>query len=155
MGLATHLGPWLLGTVRSTTGTTAGTIRNIGAAPVIQTKTIAFGDGAATVAAVLPAGAMIQNMQLITPVTAFGAGSIVISVAGVAYSTSVTLPTALGVSAITVATTGAAVANNVGATDAIVTYTLTSATLGSATLVIAYVVRQPDGSYTPTAFTGP
>ena len=30
MGFATHLGPWLLGTVKETTGTTPGTVRNTG-----------------------------------------------------------------------------------------------------------------------------
>jgi len=39
MGFATHLGPWLLGTVKNTTGTTAGTIRNMGATTVAQTYT--------------------------------------------------------------------------------------------------------------------
>ena len=37
MGFATHLGPWLLGTVRNTTGTTVGTIENCGATVVSQT----------------------------------------------------------------------------------------------------------------------
>jgi len=40
MGFATHLGPWLLGTVKNTTGTTAGTIRNMGATTVNQTATM-------------------------------------------------------------------------------------------------------------------
>ena len=30
MGFATHLGPWLLGTVKNTTGTTVGTLQNTG-----------------------------------------------------------------------------------------------------------------------------
>ena len=64
MAVATHLGPWLLGTVKDTTGTTAGLIRNIGATPVIQTKTVAYADTTAqTVLAVIPAGSMIQNLQ--------------------------------------------------------------------------------------------
>ena len=44
MGFATHLGPWLLGTVKNTTGTTAGTIRNTGATVVAQPITIGFAD---------------------------------------------------------------------------------------------------------------
>ena len=36
MGFATHLGPWLLGTVKDTTGTTAGTIRNTGCTTVAR-----------------------------------------------------------------------------------------------------------------------
>ena len=148
MGIATHLGPWLLGTVKNTTGTTAGTIRNVGATPVVQVKTVAFGDGAATVAFALPAGSMIQNMQF-NCTTLFGAGTMVVSI---------TLPTTtFGISAVTLATTtgAAALFANVGTTDALVTYTLTSATTGSGNLIIAYVVRNADGSYAPTSFTGP
>ena len=37
MGFATHLGPWLLGTVKNTTGTTAGLVRNTGDTVVAQT----------------------------------------------------------------------------------------------------------------------
>ena len=40
MGIATHLGPWLLGTVKDTSGTTAGTVRNIGATMVTQSVTL-------------------------------------------------------------------------------------------------------------------
>ena len=57
MGFATHLGPWLLGTVKNTTGTTAGTIKNTGCTVVAQSKAVAFGDSAASLAAALPAGA--------------------------------------------------------------------------------------------------
>ena len=37
MPSAFHLGPWLLGTVKNTQGTTAGTIRNVGATLAAQT----------------------------------------------------------------------------------------------------------------------
>jgi len=37
MGFATHLGPWLLGTVKNTSGTTAGTVQNTGCTIVAQT----------------------------------------------------------------------------------------------------------------------
>jgi hypothetical protein len=37
MPSAFHLGPWLLGTVKNTKGTTAGTIRNVGATLAAQT----------------------------------------------------------------------------------------------------------------------
>ena len=42
MGLASHFGPWRLGTVPNTTGTTAGTIRNMGATIVAQKANIAY-----------------------------------------------------------------------------------------------------------------
>jgi len=69
MGLATHLGPWLLGTVKNTTGTTAGTIRNVGSTMVMQNATYttpsgvstsAAYTGTATTIAVLPAGSIIH-----------------------------------------------------------------------------------------------
>jgi hypothetical protein len=43
MGLASHFGPWRLGTVPNTTGTTAGTINNMGATIVAQKAAIAYG----------------------------------------------------------------------------------------------------------------
>ena len=61
MGFATHLGPWLLGTVKNTTGTTAGTIRNMGATVVSQTAPTTVSDTTATTLFVLPAGAQITN----------------------------------------------------------------------------------------------
>jgi hypothetical protein len=147
MGFATHLGPWLLGTVKDTTGTTAGSVRNTGTTIVCQTKSISFGDTTAdTTAFALPAGALITAVQMITPTTAFGAGTITIKVGSTTLVNAATLPTALGVTALTIATTGGAVANNVGTTDQLVTFTLASSpTLGTSTLVIAYTVRGSDG----------
>ena len=40
MGFASHLGPWRLGTVTDTTGTTAGTISNMGCTVVAQSGAI-------------------------------------------------------------------------------------------------------------------
>jgi hypothetical protein len=37
MGFATHLGPWLLGTIKNTTGTTVGSLENLGATVCSQT----------------------------------------------------------------------------------------------------------------------
>jgi hypothetical protein len=152
MGFATHLGPWLLGTLKSTTGTTAGTIRNLGASIVAQQATVSQTDSGTITAMALPAGAMITSIQLITPTTAFSSGTITISIAGTTVVNGASLPTALGVSALTVATTGATIVNNVGSTDALVTYTLgTPVGSGAAsTLVIAYVVRDPSGSSYPS-----
>ena len=57
MAFASHLGPWLLGTVKNTTGTTAGTVRNMGATKVAQIKAVTYADASGTTAFVLPAGA--------------------------------------------------------------------------------------------------
>ena len=71
MGFATHLGPWLLGTVKDTTGTTAGTVRNTGATIVAQTNTASFTFAAINssltgTAFCLPAGALITGCQFLT-----------------------------------------------------------------------------------------
>jgi len=152
MGFATHLGPWLLGTNRYTTGTTATTIANTGCTVVTQSVTVSQTDSGTVTFGALPAGAMITNVQFITPTTAFTSGTISISVAGTALVTTQNLPTALGVASVTIATTGGAVANNVGTTDALVTYTLGTpvGTGAASTLVITYVVRNSDGSQRPT-----
>ena len=156
MALASHLGPWRLGTVKDTTGTTAGTIRNMGATIVAQTANVAFGDAASSQAIVLPAGALITAMQLITTAAFSSAATITLSIGGTAISTASTVTNA-GTNAIAVAaTTGAAaLVANVGSTDAIVTYTVggTSLTTGTGVLVIAYMVRLSDGTYNPTAYT--
>ena len=64
MGFATHLGPWLLGTVKNTTGTTAATTRNTGCTVVAQSNVTTYADTTATNQFVLPAGAQILNIYL-------------------------------------------------------------------------------------------
>ena len=154
MGFATHLGPWLLGTVKNTTGSTAGTIRNMGATTVSQSVAIGTSGTAAT-AFVLPAGAQITSMQF-NCTTLYGAGTLKLSIGATDITNTATLPTTTaGVVAFTLgaaSTTAAGLINNVGSTDAIVTYTLASATTGAGTVVITYVVRNADGAANPTAF---
>jgi hypothetical protein len=77
MGFATHLGPWLLGTVKNTTGTTAGTIQNTGVTLVSQTKKVVYtGTVAATTATTtlftIPAGAQIVSIFIDTLVAFTG-----------------------------------------------------------------------------------
>lgn len=163
MGLATHLGPWLLGTVRSTTGTTAGTIRNLGATPAAQFKAIAYTDTTAqTTLAVLPAGSAIWNVQLIfttaytttNPTFTFFVNGVAITGAVV-----VTAPAAgaTGVATIALGSVRPDLVANVGATDAVVSFTQANGGggTGAITANIAYIVRQSDGSIYPTSFTGP
>jgi hypothetical protein len=153
MGLATHLGPWLLGTVKNTTGTTAGTIRNIGAATVAQTKNATYSDAAASTAFVIPAGALIVGMQFITTTAFSSAATITLSISGTAITTGSTITNAGSNTVSGAATTGAAaLLSNVGSTDAIVTYTISGTALssGAGVLVMEYMVRQSDGTYSPT-----
>jgi hypothetical protein len=75
MGFATHLGPWLLGTIKDTTGTTVGNIRNTGATMVAQTVQLNM-VGATSAAAItcftLPAGAHIVDFVVDTLTTLSG-----------------------------------------------------------------------------------
>lgn len=153
MGFASHLGPWLLGTVKDTTGTTAGTIRNMGATIVSQQTAITT-TGTAATAFVLPAGATITAINF-NCTTLYGAGTLKLSIGATDITNTLTLPTTTpGVTGLTlgaVSTTAAGLIANVGATDAIVTYTLAGATTGAGTIVIAYVVRNSDGAANPAS----
>ena len=163
MGMASHLGPWLLGTVRSTTGTTAGTIRNMGVTPNAQYKNIAYGDTTAnTTLAVLPAGSAIQNIQLIfttaytttNPTFTFYVNGTAITAAAVVASPAAG---ATGVAAVALGTARPDLVANVGSTDAIISFTQSNGGggTGAITASIAYTVRNSDGTYAPTTVTGP
>ena len=153
MAVATHLGPWLLGTVKDTTGTTAGTIRNIGATAAAQFKSVSYSDTAAnTVLAILPAGSAIQNIQyLITTAFATANPTITIYVNGTAITAAITIASpilgATGVASLAIGTTGAALVANVGPTDAVVSFSQTGGSAGAGVISIAYIVRNADGTY--------
>ena len=155
MAFASHLGPWLLGTVKNTTGTTAGTIRNMGYTQSMQNVAVAATDTAASVAFVLPAGAIIYEMYLYQSGATFTSGTsgtftVFVNGTQVAQLT-ITTGTAgiLGLNPDTQART--ALFANVGSTDAIITYTPATLNAGSGVLVITYGVRNSDGSANPTA----
>lgn len=151
MGVASRLGPWLLGTVKDTTGTTAGTIRNMGATIAAQSKAVAAADAAASQAFVLPAGALITAVQLIQSGATFTSGTsgtftVLLNGSAIAAAT-ITTGTA-GTLALTPGSQAqAAVFANVGTTDAIITYTSATLNAGSGVLVVAYMVRNADGTY--------
>jgi hypothetical protein len=159
MAFATHLGPWLLGTVKNTTGTTAGTIRNMGASTVTQSVTLDFNsinNSLTGNAMVLPAGAIIHAMQWYTTATFSAATTLKLTLGATDVTAAVTItgPSApLQFTAATASDTVTSLLANVGATDAIVTYTATKAstlTTGSVTLQILYTVRNSDGAANPT-----
>jgi hypothetical protein len=160
MGIASHLGPWLLGTVKDTTGTTAGTIRNMGATEVTQTITLGFASLNASLtgrAFVLPAGAMITYFKYYTTATFSGATTVKLTIGAtdVTGATTVTGPAApANMTAATAADAVTSLFNNVGTTDAIINYTATKAatlTTGSVTLQVTYTVRNSNGSATPVS----
>ena len=150
MGFATHLGPWLLGTVKNTTGTTSGTIRNMGATTVSQSANVVFGTLTGT-AFVLPAGAQITDIKIVTSSVFSAATTAKLSIGAVDFTTTGTITSVGGISLTANATTPALFLN-VGTTDAIVTYTLagTALTTGAATIVITYSVRNSDGAANPS-----
>lgn len=160
MGFATHLGPWLLGTVKNTTGDTAGTIRNTGATNVTQEVILNFSsiNGSLTGRAfVLPAGAIITYFKFYTTATFSGATTVKLTIGAtdVTAATTVTGPAAPAtMTAATAADAVTSLFNNVGATDAVVSYTATKAatlTTGSVTIQVTYTMRGSDGAANPSA----
>lgn len=163
MGLATHLGPWLLGTVKNTTGTTAGTIRNTGATVVEQSATLTFSNTSFTTLFVLPAGAQILNFYVDATQAWNGATGQTITIqtsGGTSLATvggATTTPLAIGRQTVTITDANIATYTNVGTTDVLIQAKLTNAgtaaTTGSAVISCTYVVRNSNGTYQPTAFT--
>jgi hypothetical protein len=161
MGFATHLGPWLLGTVKNTTGTTAGTLRNTGCTTVAQSIAVAYTDiTAGTYAFTLPAGAQILTAQFNTTVAyATTTPTYALFVNGTAINTAAngSVFTNTGVVNLLIGNNSAAAAvlcSNVGTTDAVITFTQANvtATSGAGFLTLTYVVRNSDGSQTQSAF---
>lgn len=159
MAFASHLGPWLLGTVKNTTGTTAGTIRNMGATQVTQSITLDFNSINSSLtgtAFVLPAGALIEYFKFYTTSTFSAATTVKVTIGStdVTAATTITGPSAPGnLTAATASNAVTALWANVGATDAIVTYTATKGatlTTGSVTIVAVYTVRNSDGAANPS-----
>lgn len=165
MGTATHLGPWLLGTVKETTGTAAGTIRNTGATIVAQTATVGFAVMTTSPTAqqlfTLPAGAKILRFD-VEVVTALSGGSVsncgvTIGDSGTANKYVTTFNTTTSSVKVPQATIDAAMVvaqtNNIGTTDVPIYGTFTAATgnptAGSIVVSCEYIVRNSDGTYTP------
>jgi succinate dehydrogenase/fumarate reductase flavoprotein subunit len=159
MGIASHLGPWLLGTVKNTTGTTAGSIRNMGATVVNKSVAVAYTDiTAGTYAFTLPAGAQILNAQFNTTVAyATTTPTYALFVNGTAINTAAngSVFTNTGIVNLLLGNNnaaGAVLCSNVGTGDAIITFTQANvtATSGAGILTMTYVVKQSDGTANPS-----
>ncbi len=157
MGFAAHLGPWRLGTVKDTTGTTAATTSNMGCTVVAQSNDTTFADTTATNMFALPAGAQILDVYL-DVTEAFNAGtnnSITIKVGSttIASVTATSANITTGRQTLTLAAPSTWV--NIGTADAFVTSTYagtgTAATTGIGYVTVQYVVRGSDGAQAPTA----
>ena len=159
MAFASHLGPWLLGTVKNTTGTTAGTIRNMGATTVTQTAPTTVSDTTATTLFVLPAGAMIQSfiVNITTAYAGTTGNTITVKIGSTTLGTvggATTTPLSVGRATFTITDANVATYENVGSTDAIVTVTYAcagTASGGAATITCRYIVKGSNGVMYPTS----
>jgi hypothetical protein len=173
MGFATHLGPWLLGTVKNTTGTTVGTIENLGSTIVSQTFKKNYTGQAASATTdtlcVLPAGAQIVDIFVDTLVAFTGSTAANLTIgdgttANLYWATSDI--TTQGRLAITNAATklanwagatSTASPNGIGigATDVKVIATLTptvaAVTAGTVQYTVMYVVANSNGAQFPAS----
>lgn len=171
MGLTTFLSPILSGTVKDTTGTTAGTIRNVGPVVCVQSAAMTYSNttGSKKTVAVLPAGSKINRVYL-DVTTAFNAGTnnvVTIQTSGGTVIGTVTNTDgnmvvgryteggpAAGVTGGFIYTgTSSATIVNVGTSDvilqAVYSSTGTAASTGAATVSVEYTVRNPDGTFAP------
>jgi hypothetical protein len=178
MGLATHLGPWLLGTIKNTTGTTVGTnVRNVGPTTLTQFARYTYADcpttGKSKNLFVIPAGSLITYAGYYLT-TGFNAGTaaylnVGTTASSTAYSINAnsydmqaaasTFSSGFPVSASSAATTAAAQAMVIGTSDVQITANINfsgaAPTAGSVLILFSYVLCNPDGTYTPTSATGP
>ena len=145
MGFATHLGPWLLGTVKNTTGTTT----------VTQTGTMTVSTTTATTFAVIPAGAQITNIfcDITTAFAGSTGNTITIQTSGgtalATVGSASTTPLAVGRATTTLSGTNIATILNVGATDLIlqVIYACAgTASGGAAQITVQYSVKDSSGN---------
>ena len=152
MGFATHLGPWLLGTVKNTTGTTAATTRNTGCTVVSQSANVVFGTLTGN-AISIPAGAQITSVRVVTTTVFSAATTLLLSIGGTAFTTTGTV-TNVGSVALEANATTPGGWLNVGSTDTFITYTMagTALTTGAATVQISYTVRDSSGNQAQPAF---
>ena len=150
MGFATHLGPWLLGTNRYTTGTTATTLANTGCTVVSQSGNVVFGTLTGNLIAV-PAGSQIVDVKVVTTTVFSSAATAALDIGGTAFTTTGTI-TSVGSVALGANATTPGGWLNVGSSDVLINYTLTgtSLTTGAATIIVTYAVRNSDGSQHPS-----
>jgi len=147
MSTTTFTGPIKAGDVLNTTGTTAGTIKNVGFVEMVQFATVTQSATAAATTIVIPANSLITSINLfVTAAWTSATTTYTISVGTSATATELVAATnanAIGLLSLTPGTdatrTGAWL--NTGTTDDII-YVLSgalSATAGTGTLVVRYL----------------
>jgi hypothetical protein len=149
-----------LGTVKNTTGTTAGTIQNTGTTVVTQTATTTVSDTTAKTIAVLPAGSQITNIfvDITTAYAGTTGNTITIQTSGgtalATVGSASTTPLAVGRATTTLSGTNIATILNVGTTDLIVQVIYAcagTASGGAAQVTIEYAVKDSSGNSSPPA----
>lgn len=160
MAFSTFSGPVLVGTVRATTGSTSGTVRNTGTVSLSQNVAVSFTDITANTAAfAVPAGSLITSARFLTTAPyATTTPAIALFSNGVAINTAsnITAAGSTGYADLALGNNnaaGAALVGNVGAADALITFTQSNvtATSGAGVLVLTYVTRNVNGSSYPTS----
>ena len=154
MGMTTFSGPVSAGTVKDTTGTTAGSIRNVGEVVLSQSTAVPAAAGTTTIA-VLPAGSQILDIQVNTT-TVFNAATTLTVGDGTTANKFVTSTTITSVGLISTALAASPTIvtteiNNIGTSDVkIVATTAGSAATGAATITVIYIQKNSNGTETPT-----
>ena len=154
MSFSTFSGPIRSGTVRYTTGTTAGTVDNTGCVVLSQSNQIGYAAGTTTVGWI-PAGAQIDfiNVDVTTAYTT-SSGNVALTIGDGSTANQFWTSTNLG-SAGRLATTNAALTNwyNIGTTDVPVVVTLTgnNGTAGAANVTIIYTQKASNGAEVPAS----
>jgi hypothetical protein len=147
MGTTTFTGPIKAGDVLNTTGTTAGTVKNVGFVEMAQFATVTQSATAAATTIVIPANSLITSIDLfVTAAWTSATTTYTISVGTSATATELVAATnanAIGKLELTPGTdaTRTGVWLNTGTTDDII-YVLSgalSATAGTGTLVVRYI----------------
>ena len=147
MSVTTFTGPIKAGDVLNTTGTTAGTIKNVGFVEMVQFAAVTQSATAAATTIVIPANSLITSIDLfVTAAWTSATTTYTISVGTSATATELVAATnanAIGLLSLTPGTdaTRTGVWLNTGTTDDII-YVLSgalSATAGTGTLVVRYI----------------
>jgi hypothetical protein len=152
MGWSSLSGPLRSGTVKYTTGTTVGSIQNMGCAVLSQTAALAK---TTSTPFVLPAGAQILNFN-IDVTTSFTSGATLAVGDGTtadAFVSAITTPAA-GRQTITPTAAQLTAMSNIGTSDVQVTVTMagTTAVAGAGFITVVYVQHASNGATAPTGF---
>ena len=150
MGWSSLSGPLRSGTVKDTTGTTVGTISNMGCAVLSQTAALGL---TTSTPFVLPAGAQILyfNIDVTTTFTTGATLAVGDGTTAAKYVTAITTPAA-GRQAITYTAAQLTNMSNIGTSDVQVTVTMagTTAVAGAGFITVVYVQHAKDGATAPT-----